>query len=552
MSASETVKEKKYSLLIVDDEPVICDGLKDLFEENFGTTFRIYHCYHPKKALEIFRFRLPDVVVSDVKMPKMTGIEMAEEMRKQKPDLHVLFLSGYDEFEYVYSAIRQDADDYILKTEGDDAIVAAMQKMIDLLEQEQLFMREYQSAQSRLSWMAPALKQQALMRLLEGDIGTQEEFDALMGELNHPVPAKGNLLLMLGSTKGHTAQGMQEQILETVDQILKKTYGETIAHVHQVMYRKNFVWLMETEQEQLPELLFVTAMDLQKMIQLRLNLTMSFIIASGGTEWRKIPGKFARLREEMQRKSMDQEDSILLENREEGKESFNGEESDFSATFLPLTEKMSLLENFLAEENFPEFEDSLEEVLEALSGFKRHSMYALEIYYGVGKMFISFINKKNIRPQLASGIRLMELFDPGSFSSWQQAADYFRKLTGAIREVCRISNENAVAGISERTKAYILSHLSEDLSLTCIGQAMGFNPVYLSRVFRQTEGSGLREYIEKCRMDMAEKMIVGSRMKIYEVAQKCGYQNTAYFIKIFRAHFGMTPQECRERVSNLP
>ena len=135
MSASETVNEKKYQLLIVDDEPVICDGLKDLFEENFGTTFRIYHCYHPKKALEIFRFRLPDVVVSDVKMPKMTGIEMAEEMRKQKPDLHVLFLSGYDEFEYVYSAIRQDADDYILKTEGDDAIVAAMQKMIDLLEQ---------------------------------------------------------------------------------------------------------------------------------------------------------------------------------------------------------------------------------------------------------------------------------------------------------------------------------------------------------------------------------------------------------------------------------
>ena len=127
-------ENRKYSLLIVDDEPVISDGIKELFEENFGSVFQIYHCYHPKKALEIFKYRLCDVVVSDVKMPKMTGIEMAEEMRKIKPDLHVLFLSGYDEFEYVYSAIRQDADDYILKTEGDEAIVGAMKKMVALLD----------------------------------------------------------------------------------------------------------------------------------------------------------------------------------------------------------------------------------------------------------------------------------------------------------------------------------------------------------------------------------------------------------------------------------
>lgn len=111
-------EKKKYTLLVVEDEPIISDGLKSLFEEEFPDIFQVYNCYHPKKALELFKFRLPDVVVSDVKMPKMTGIEMAEEMRKIKPDIHVLFLSGYDEFDYVYSAIKQDADDYILKTEG--------------------------------------------------------------------------------------------------------------------------------------------------------------------------------------------------------------------------------------------------------------------------------------------------------------------------------------------------------------------------------------------------------------------------------------------------
>lgn len=540
-------ENRKYSLLIVDDEPVISDGIKELFEENFGSVFQIYHCYHPKKALEIFKYRLCDVVVSDVKMPKMTGIEMAEEMRKIKPDLHVLFLSGYDEFEYVYSAIRQDADDYILKTEGDEAIVGAMKKMVALLDSEHIFMREYQTAKNRLSYMAPAFKQQALMRILEGDISTEEEFHRLMEELKHPLPEQGSLLLLLGTAKEKTSQGTQEQILETVDQLLRKSYGEKIGYIHKVMYRKYFVWILETEEKQLPELLFVTALDLQKMIQTSLKLKISFGIAEGATKWNGLSAKFFDLREEMQRRSLGEEDSIILENRKEREgDAFNGEEGNFASVLLPVSEKMGLLEEFISEENFSEFESLMGEILEILSNSRRHSMYALEIYNHIANLIISFINRKNIRVQLASKIQLMELFDPGSFSSWKQACEYLKKLTEEIREVCRISNENVITGISEKTKAYILSHLPGDLSLTAVGQAMGFNPVYLSRIFKQTEGIGIREYVENCRMEMARKMIVGSRMKIYEVAEKCGYQNTAYFIKIFKAHFGMTPQECRD------
>ena len=539
--------QKKYSLLIVDDEPMIADGLSDLFEAEFGETFRIYHCYHPKKALEIFRFRLPDVVVSDVRMPKMTGIEMAEEMRKIKPDIHVLFLSGYDEFDYVYSAIKQDADDYILKTEGDEFIVKAMRKMIDLLESEHLFDEEYRNAQSRISYMAPVFKQRALIHILDGDIITEEEFDNVMEGLDHPLSKKRNILLLVGSLRPQITQGKQEQILETVDQVLQKTYGDKIYYIHKVMYHKIFVWMLETEEVQLPELLLVAAQDIQNMIQLKMNLIMAFGIASEGSGWREIPQKYNDLWEEMRRQSLNGEDSIFLQNGKESiTDSFNGEETDFSSMFLPLTEKLGLLENFLSEEDFAAFESCLKEVLEVLSASKRHSMYALELYYAVGNIMISYINKKNIRPQLATHIQLMELFDPGSFVTWKEGADYLLALTQAIREICRISNENVMTGIAEKTKSYILSHLAEDLSLTVIGKAMGFNSVYLSRIFKRQTGISIREYIEACRMDLAKKLIVNSRMKIYEVAEKCGYQNPAYFIKIFRAHFGITPQECRD------
>lgn len=536
---------KKYKMLIVDDEPIVSDGIKELFEENFGDIFQIYNCYHPKKALDIFKFRLTDIVVSDVKMPRMTGMEMAEEMRKIKPDVHVLFLSGYDEFDYVYSAIRQDADDYILKTEGDDTILDAMKKMIGLLETENIFREEYQSAQEKISYMAPAFKQQAMFHILDGEM-SEEEFDDLMVDLEHPLPKQGNLLMLIGMIREKVTQATQEKILESVDQILTKFYQDKIRHIHKVVYKKTFVWLVETEEEALSGLLLVTMMDVQKMIQLQLEMKMSFCIARELTRWNMLSAKYNDLWAEFQRQSIDGENSIVMESKDKQNSSdFNGEERGFEQLAVSVTEKMEVLKELLFGEKLEVYEKELNGVLEVLSGARRHSMYALEIYYSVGNMLIAFINRHNIRAQLASRMQLMELFDPGAFRNWAEAADYLRKLTGEIREVCLISGQNMMVGMTEKTKTYILSNLDKDLCLNAIGQEIGFNPIYLSRVFKQMEGTSIREYVENCRMDLAKRLILNSRMKIYEVAEKCGYQNTAYFIKVYKAHFGMTPQECR-------
>lgn len=541
-------EKKKYTMLIVDDEPVISDGLKKLFEENFGELFLVFNCYHPKKALEIFKYRLPDVVVSDVKMPKMTGIEMAEEMRRIKADIHVLFLSGYEEFDYVYSAIKQDADDYILKMEGDEIILEAMKKMVMLLESENLIMQEFQTAKNKVSYMAPAFKQKAMLHILDGDITTAEEFDSLMADLENPLPPNGKLVMFLGFAREKVTQTVRERILEAVDQILKKAYGDKIHYIHKVIYRKFFVWLLETEEKELPELLSMTLLDVQKMLQLKLDIMMSFCIAEDGVNWSSLPSKYTRLRMLMQEQDIDKRESIILESTESGgKKSFSGEEADFEQMVVPLTEKVHIMREYLDGGIMEAFSQELEGMLEVLTKAKRHSMYALEIYYAIANVLIGFINKQNIRPLLATKIQLMELFDPGCFVSWEEAADYLRRLLAAIEDVTVSSGQGIIVGITKKIKSYILENLEEDLSLAIIGQKIGFNPIYLSRVFKQEEGISIREYIEECRMDRARRMIKSSHMKIYEIAEKCGYQNTAYFIKIFKSHFNMTPQEYRDR-----
>ena len=366
-------------------------------------------------------------------------------------------------------------------------------------------------------------------------------------ELENPLPEDSKLLLLIGTLQEKVTQITQEKILETVVQLLQKAFGDKISYIHKVMYRKSFVWLLESEDKELPALLFVSALDIQKMIQLRLGLLMYFGIARESVGWKELCSGYSELWTEMQRQAINEENSIIMESRELYiSDSFNGEESDFEQMLTPITEKLRMMEEFLSGENFPAFTDLLQDILSILVKAKRHSLYALEIYYSLGNILIAYINKKNIRPQLASRIQLMELFDPGSFVTWEQAAEYIIRLTSSIQEICMETQQTTMMSITERTKTYCLSHLSEDLSLPVIGQAIGFNPVYLSRIFKQIEGTSIREYIEICRMDLARRLIRSTRMKVYEIAEKCGYQNPAYFIKIFRAHYGMTPQECRD------
>ncbi|MDU5949835.1 MAG: helix-turn-helix transcriptional regulator [Paenibacillus macerans] len=85
------------------------------------------------------------------------------------------------------------------------------------------------------------------------------------------------------------------------------------------------------------------------------------------------------------------------------------------------------------------------------------------------------------------------------------------------------------------------------MSLNALGRATGFNPSYLSRIFKRDVGIGLHDYITRRRMELARSLLTHTKMKIYEVAQKCGYDNTNYFIRIFKLTVGLTPQEYRNR-----
>ena len=114
--------EKQYHLLIVDDEYHVVDWLAELFEEQDLLPLEVYKAYLAREALEILGKTKIDIVLSDIRMPGMDGFALADRITAEWPLAKIIFLTGYQEFEYAYKANQYKNITFLLKTEDDDMI----------------------------------------------------------------------------------------------------------------------------------------------------------------------------------------------------------------------------------------------------------------------------------------------------------------------------------------------------------------------------------------------------------------------------------------------
>ena len=127
-----------YRLLIVDDEYAVTDGLYEFFTENTEFDFCAEKAYCGSEANELAEKMRIDILISDISMPDINGMELYKKVQKIWPHCKAVFLTGYDNFGYIQQVLRQGAVDYIIKTEGDEVLLKAVVKAVRMLEGEKI------------------------------------------------------------------------------------------------------------------------------------------------------------------------------------------------------------------------------------------------------------------------------------------------------------------------------------------------------------------------------------------------------------------------------
>lgn len=129
-----------YKLLIADDEPLIRRGIKRLIDLKKYDVENIYEASDGQECLEVFKEKLPDIVLLDINMPKIDGLSLAEELKKIKSDVKIAIITGYNYFEYAQKAIKIGVNDYILKPVSKDDIAEIILKLVSSVKKEKINM----------------------------------------------------------------------------------------------------------------------------------------------------------------------------------------------------------------------------------------------------------------------------------------------------------------------------------------------------------------------------------------------------------------------------
>ncbi|URZ17103.1 response regulator transcription factor [Clostridium felsineum] len=529
-----------YSVMIVDDEPLIRTGLnKTVKWEEYGFKV-ICECSNGEEAIEELRKQKIDFIITDIKMNRVSGIDILRIVRNMKLNTIVVLLSGYDEFSYAQEGLRLGAFDYILKplnTEKlQNVLVNAYKKLAendkksyefklnktisrekilcDLLKGKNLIdMDEY-----ILKYKLPLIKDKVQVAIVEiNKLVISSEKLIENDQCNYLERAIDNAIKMEFINKGITHYSIVDGDLGRKFIIVQADWKIEIA-VLDNMFTGALKSILRTCNDDLG---IVVNIGIGKGYSKIYFLYKSCINAKEALSYKYILGTnrvihFEELKEMSNRNFIypEQQEKILVEYIIEGK--------DDSINILK-----ELIKEIAQVMNFDVFRINIiitqvinniyTKVLKKYSALKE--LYNLSEIVKVG--FLGNETLSNIEEKLIDNIS---------------------SLINVIKEYKLNQRNNVVQKACE----YILKHVNEDITLTSISNHLNISKNYFCSIFKQQTGENFLEYLTKVKMDRAKILLKNYDYKVYEVSGMLGYKETGYFSKLFKKHTGNTPIEYKK------
>ena len=555
-----------YKLLIVDDEPQIVDWLYELLQEIGHIELVIYKAYSGTAALEWLNKTKIDIVLTDICMPGISGLQLLEKIHNNWPGCKVIFLTGYSEFDYIYTAIQHEGVSYLLKTEEDEEIIKAVEKAVSQIEKGLQVDELIDKARQKMQMAVPLLQKEYINGLIHGEDLHLEIKQQQLDELDIPLRTDVPVILLLGRVDNLPVGKSSLERMEYLYGINLLVQQHLTAYVnvfHSVLDHYNMVWIIQ-QKELLADNMNNTSRpnnvlwlrDILETIQAAckksLAVSLSFVLSSEPFLLTHISDRFAALKVLLDFRIGAGLEMILLDNCSDDFERSSTVSHDVIMRESQVKlGKIGVLGIYLERGEREEFFKLLSQFTDLLKGITGINYNpALELYFAVSLMFLSYINRWHLTEKIAFKIGLSKLTRIDEHVTWSNAAEYLYRLAVIIFDLRNTEQENRAMDAVTRVQHYIHSHLNEDISLIKLAELIYFNPSYLSRLFKQVTGCTLSDYICDMRIKKAKELLEKGDLKIHEIASIIGYESSTYFARFFKKSTNMTPQEYRDAFLN--
>lgn len=538
----------EIKVFLVEDEMVIRRGIKNSIDwEKEGYIF-CGEASDGELAYPMIIKEKPDILITDIRMPFMDGLELCKLVKKELPNIKILILSGYDEFDYAKEAIRLGVTEYLLKPISSGKLLEALNGVSESIRREKEDKDLVRKYMEEMRENTEHEKQKFFEQMIAGNLSMA---DALETGKKYEMNLSAGMynLLLFRFTLGKENRKSGELLGEAEYAIEKLT--ERLEYVFEFQ-RGVEGWaflLMADNEEQMSERVKELSKDLEEIMK-----NYSTIAYFGG-----IGQPVARLRE-LEESFREAERALAARFTMELNRIISVEDirmaqnvdtlDDIEITSFGEIEKTrTMLEKFLnngAEDEIDEFVDVYINELpeENLKSVLMRQYIIMDAYI----VMMSFCEKiEGIEGEMQAQSKELKN-SMKTIQTLEEIKNYIRMLLKKIIGVRDTISGRRYSDIIEIAKDQIRkTYMSDEISLNTIAAEVGMSPSYFSSIFSKEMGKTFVEYLTEIRMDRAKELLMCSSMKTSEIGYEVGYKDPHYFSYIFKKTQNCTPKEFRAR-----
>ncbi len=523
-------------LLIVDDEPLVQIGIRSMLNwEDLGIEIA-GTASNGKQAYDIILEKQPQIVITDIKMPIMDGMQLIEKCQAlPHPPLFIL-LTSYEEFQLVKQAISYQVLDYLVKLElTPEVLTEAVEKALAILEKEKKNAVPEKTA-SDFSVFVDNFYIRLLLNLFE----TEEQFTNLCSLLSVPFDSAGYAVgyLKMANTR-HS-----ESLLHTEDAALFQSSYEMMksliakylpCHIL-FLDTTHFAIIFRFEKDQLDcwKALIEDAINqTSRMLYNYYSIEVLTAIGSLVSDPREISSSYSDCRQIFEETPHAGKHLVFIDDMPDSAKNHN--------VFHIAIFKDELQKAF-SEYDSKALAAVMDDIIELFHNDSRHYAQALSAASNVLHLVLSCLgNGEALLNQIFS--------DRGGYNCLYEAENVSQIMQwmSALRDgLCRLFSEHH-KDYKNRTissvKKYINEHVEEKIALNQVADIFGISPNYLSILFSKYNDMGFVDYINHAKIDRAKQLLSEGNLKVYEISDKLGYESAFYFSRVFKKIEGVSPRE---------
>ena len=537
------------NVLIVDDEYSIREGIKNNIS---WAEYGLRVCGTAAsgfEALELVDKEMPEIIILDIRLSDMDGLEVLEVVKEKYPHIKVILISGHDDFEYAQKAIELDAFSYILKPIDDKKLLAKIIDAKKIIEDQFNKIKSDENLNKQLKKNIPILKDIFLNQIVTGkltDLQTMKERSEFLGiELSMSQYTVLVLELQDDNLVSKRSEYDKNMLKLAVINHLESMLGKTFSHYSFNLVNNIGVIIQGDNIDR--TLLKNTCVEFKDYVNKSMGLLITIGLGRIHEGIHGIPFAFREALDALEYKLLLGCNVVI----------------DIENIQVSQVNEKTVFAEDVFEDTIKKLEDDLIYSLKTLNR-KKVAQITDNIVATLGETLRINIEKTDrliflmsfflTKLLLTLDIKIEKFFDQGNeiyddlrnLETIDQFGEYINRFFDKVMNILQNKQESKNSFLVSKAIEYIKENIYNDISLTKTADAIYISPNYLSRIFKQEMNETFIEFVTNSKMTEAKELLKNTNYKIYEIADMLKYKDVNHFTRVFKRVFSVTPTDYRE------